>query len=116
MCVEHVPSFNSMVVFAVPRMHAVAPVLVDSRPRFSLFGWWLAAGKLYELDDTPTPGADAEEVEYVDVEQIKRARMPMRTGAQGHVDGASRPRARMNGGVKKNRKAKKARDVVRGAR
>ena len=69
--IEHVPSFNSMVVFAVPRMHAVAPVLVD-RPRLSLFGWWLAPGKLYELDDAAEPEM-VEEDTYADVDEIRRA-------------------------------------------
>jgi hypothetical protein len=79
-CAEHVPSFNSLVVFAVPRMHAVAPVLTDSRPRFSVFGWWLEPGKLYELDDDVPP--EPAEEEYADVEEIlrqqQRAQQPTR--------------------------------------
>ena len=47
---EIVPAFNSLVLFEVPRMHAVAPVHVQNPPRLSLFGWWLAPGKLYKLD------------------------------------------------------------------
>lgn len=47
---EHVPAFNSLIIFEVPRMHFVAPVLSDARRRLSLFGWWLEAGQLYELD------------------------------------------------------------------
>ena len=44
------PAFNSLIIFEVPRMHFVAPVLSDARRRLSLFGWWLEAGQLYELD------------------------------------------------------------------
>ena len=47
---ESVPSFNTFVLFRVPRMHFVAPVLAPARPRLSVFGWWLEVGKLYEVD------------------------------------------------------------------
>jgi hypothetical protein len=36
---EHVPLFNSLVAFRVPRMHEVTPLNTD-RPRFSIFGWF----------------------------------------------------------------------------
>ena len=39
---EHVPEFNTLVAFKVPRMHAVTPVAESaSQPRLSLFGWFL---------------------------------------------------------------------------
>eukprot|EP00048_Salpingoeca_helianthica_P001172 m.47289 g.47289 ORF g.47289 m.47289 type:complete len:341 (+) comp11249_c0_seq1:48-1070(+) len=37
---DHVPTFNTAIAFRVPRLHAVTPVL-GSRPRLSLFGWFL---------------------------------------------------------------------------
>ena len=38
----HVPEFNTLVAFKVPRMHAVTPVAEGaSQPRLSLFGWFL---------------------------------------------------------------------------
>lgn len=41
---KHPPDFNSLVVFRVPRMHAVEEVRGEDRDgvsRLSLFGWWL---------------------------------------------------------------------------
>jgi len=46
---SYVPVFNRCVVFEVPRMHRVT-VLTTSRPRYSVFGWWLVPGELYEAD------------------------------------------------------------------
>ncbi|KAL4418797.1 hypothetical protein ABPG77_010206 [Micractinium sp. CCAP 211/92] len=43
-----VPHFNTAVFFRVPHWHAVTPLTTD-RPRFSVFGWFLQLGKLYEL-------------------------------------------------------------------
>lgn len=45
---RYVPEYNSAIAFRVPRMHAVEPV-VGPRPRFSIFGWFLREGQLYEL-------------------------------------------------------------------
>ncbi len=53
---EHVPTFNTLVVFEVPRLHFVGPVLSATKRRFSLFGWFLAKGELYALDDSGTAG------------------------------------------------------------
>mmetsp|Transcript_8344 Transcript_8344/g.13518 ORF Transcript_8344/g.13518 Transcript_8344/m.13518 type:complete len:296 (+) Transcript_8344:190-1077(+) len=36
---EHVPKFNSLVAFRVPRMHEVS-LMKTTRARFSLFGWF----------------------------------------------------------------------------
>ncbi len=49
-----VPRFNTMVAFRVPRMHEVTAVVGD-RARYSIFGWFLSEGKLYELEKPP-PG------------------------------------------------------------
>ena len=46
---SYVPVFNRCVVFEVPRMHRVT-VLTTDRPRYSVFGWWLVPGELYQAD------------------------------------------------------------------
>ena len=86
-CVEHVPSFNSFVVFTVPRMHAVAPILHASRSRLSLFGWWLQPGRLYELDDEVS--SDLEAVEYVDVAELLGRHVRRAAGTSGSASGAA---------------------------
>lgn len=45
---RYVPSFNSAVIFQVPRYHEVTEV-TSERPRYSIFGWFLSPGKLYDL-------------------------------------------------------------------
>ena len=45
----HVPEFNTLVVFEVPRLHSVEAVH-GARARYSLFGWWL-------LEDASRPEA-----------------------------------------------------------
>ena len=44
----YVPQFNSVIAFKVPRYHQVTPVS-SSQPRFSVFGWFLQPGRLYDL-------------------------------------------------------------------
>ena len=44
----YVPEFNSIAAFRVPRWHIVTPVACDE-PRYSVFGWFLSPGRLYEL-------------------------------------------------------------------
>lgn len=46
---EFVPEFNSLVAFQVPRYHEVTAVAITSAPRYSIFGWTLIPGVLYEL-------------------------------------------------------------------
>lgn len=111
---EHVPAFNSLVVFAVPRMHGVAPVLTD-RPRLSLFGWWLARGRLYDLDDDVT--MDGVSPEYADLPsrdgpEVPEAPAPARsTARQRHArtpaDQRARQRRPPGAGVAKKRKRKR---------
>ena len=48
--IKHVPEFNSAVFFKVPRFHEVEAVALD-RPRYSIFGWYLLPGELYDLFD-----------------------------------------------------------------
>ncbi|GLI68866.1 hypothetical protein VaNZ11_013412 [Volvox africanus] len=52
---KYVPLWNSVVAFRVPRYHAVTP-MTTNRPRYSIFGWFLEPGRLYEL----YRGEDAE--------------------------------------------------------
>jgi hypothetical protein len=51
-----------LVVFRVPRLHEVRPVRTNATPRYSIFGWFLAPGKLYALD-TERKGREADEEE-----------------------------------------------------
>ena len=88
---EHVPSFNTFIAFTVPRMHAVGPVLVESRPRLSLFGWWLQPGRLYELDED-----DDDEAEYAALPEraetgvCGRAKAKGQGGRQGKGQGSGK--------------------------
>jgi hypothetical protein len=43
-----VPEFNSLVAFRIPRFHEVTAVTAD-RARYSIFGWFLTEGVLYDL-------------------------------------------------------------------
>lgn len=43
-----IPEFNSVIAFRVPRYHQVTP-MSTSRPRYSVFGWFLQPGRLYDL-------------------------------------------------------------------
>lgn len=43
------PVFNSMVAFRVPRQHEVTEV-IGQAPRYSIYGWFVQPGRLYELD------------------------------------------------------------------
>jgi len=46
---KYVPEFNSLIAFTVPRWHQVEVMQTD-RPRYSIFGWFLEPGQLYDLD------------------------------------------------------------------
>jgi 2OG-Fe(II) oxygenase superfamily len=43
------PEFNTCILFHVPRLHRVEPVLLG-HVRYSIFGWFYEKGRLYELD------------------------------------------------------------------
>ncbi|KAL4546160.1 hypothetical protein Ndes2526B_g05255 [Nannochloris sp. 'desiccata'] len=59
---KYIPEFNSAIIFKVPRYHQVEPVLERSRPRYSIFGWYLLPGRLYELyDGKNTNNADGDD-------------------------------------------------------
>ncbi len=69
--VAHVPTFNTLCAFRVPRWHAVTPLAApphgasaSAAPRrLSLFGWFLQPGELYELDTGMNGSASGEEEE-----------------------------------------------------
>eukprot|EP00882_Tetradesmus_deserticola_P015103 GHRQ01016079.1.p1 GENE.GHRQ01016079.1~~GHRQ01016079.1.p1 ORF type:complete len:321 (+),score=104.82 GHRQ01016079.1:337-1299(+) len=68
---QHLPAFNSMVAFRIPRWHEVRPVTGD-KPRYSIFGWFLEAGRLYELNtggQAPQQPAAHEEAEQEEQQQ-----------------------------------------------
>jgi Rps23 Pro-64 3,4-dihydroxylase Tpa1-like proline 4-hydroxylase len=47
---EYVPEFNSLISFTIPRWHKVEPCLTE-KPRYSIFGWFLQRGQLYDLNN-----------------------------------------------------------------
>ena len=49
-----VPRFNTAVLFEVPRLHEVSRVYT-SRPRYSIFGWYLVPGRKYALSQLDMP-------------------------------------------------------------
>jgi len=51
---RYVPEFNSLIAFTIPRFHEVEAVIAD-RPRYSLFGWFLQEGILYDLEKKEEP-------------------------------------------------------------
>eukprot|EP01134_Creolimax_fragrantissima_P000986 CFRG0986T1 len=63
----HVPEFNSVVAFQVPRFHEVQP-MVSERPRFSIFGWFMQPGKTYDLEIEESGQEDEEHEENEDEE------------------------------------------------
>ena len=48
---RHVPTFNTLIAFKIPRLHQVTKVVSETKVRFSVFGWFLKEGKLYALDN-----------------------------------------------------------------
>lgn len=53
---RYTPRFNSIVLFRVPRYHEVEAVTGRSPlPRYSVFGWFLKPGRLYDLKLTVQP-------------------------------------------------------------
>ena len=45
---RYVPEFNSLIAFRIPRFHEVTAVTAE-RARYSIFGWFLTEGILYDL-------------------------------------------------------------------
>ncbi|GAB4812976.1 hypothetical protein N2152v2_000022 [Parachlorella kessleri] len=73
----YVPLFNSVVMFRVPRFHEVTPV-TSSRPRYSLFGWFLQPGRRYELFT-----GEAPQQQEAGPEHAQRAQHAPSTGGDG---------------------------------
>ena len=46
---RYVPEYNSLIAFTIPRYHEVCAVASPNRPRYSIFGWFLREGKIYDL-------------------------------------------------------------------
>jgi Rps23 Pro-64 3,4-dihydroxylase Tpa1-like proline 4-hydroxylase len=59
---KYVPEFNSLIAFTIPRFHEVLAVTCD-RPRYSIFGWFLTEGKLYDLNTSMEEGKKEKKVE-----------------------------------------------------
>ncbi|CAK0831050.1 unnamed protein product [Prorocentrum cordatum] len=88
-----VPEFNKLVAFRVPLWHEVTAV-VGSRPRYSLFGWWLLPGRQYDfpgaprsLSSTCPAGGCGEEGFLSEV----RARLHSGSGTQSSSSSSSSP-------------------------
>ncbi|KNC84959.1 hypothetical protein SARC_02850 [Sphaeroforma arctica JP610] len=71
--IAHIPEFNSMIIFQVPRWHEVQPMVSD-RERFSIFGWFLNPGKQYPLTD------DVELEEQLDGVPLRATKRSRRSG------------------------------------
>ena len=55
------PAFNTLLLFEVPRKHAISPVRQSAAPPlFAVHGWWMAAGELYSLSDSDTDCHDTD--------------------------------------------------------
>eukprot|EP00808_Paulinella_micropora_P013017 g66226.t1 len=64
---EHVPAFNTLVAFRVPRAHEVTPVS-SSRARFSIFGWFFttaAAPQQHPEELSAGTAATVDSIEHV---------------------------------------------------
>lgn len=68
----HVPQFNSVVAFRVPRYHQVTPVS-SSQPRYSVFGWFLQPGQLYDLFDSETTQQQNRDIRQNEVQTVHGA-------------------------------------------
>jgi hypothetical protein len=53
---DYVPIFNSAVAFRVPRRHSVSAVVKAPRPRYTIFGWYVLPGRLYDLSQPAGTG------------------------------------------------------------
>jgi hypothetical protein len=82
----YIPEYNSAVVFSVPRFHQVTRVLT-TRPRYSIFGWWLVPFEKYKLSLTPGLIEDKEVDEEEDPRRrktLKRKAPPVSYSVLGH--------------------------------
>jgi hypothetical protein len=86
---KYVPKFNSLVAFTVPRFHEVTLVKQD-RPRFSIFGWFLEPGDIYEYnkadetnDATTEPPAGDDKGNLITNETAKGLMRPEKKRSKG---------------------------------
>ena len=91
---EHVPRFNSLCAFAVPRWHEVQAVAAGSRPRLSVFGWF------YRRESSGKGGSVG-----VGARALLQA-TPAVAAAGGGGDGGKRKRKRKKKKKKKHKKSK----------
>lgn len=68
----HVPQFNSVVAFRVPRYHQVTPVS-SGQPRYSVFGWFLQPGQLYDLFEGETAQQRKSDIRQSEIQTVHRA-------------------------------------------
>lgn len=68
----YVPQFNSVIVFRVPRYHQVTPVL-SSQPRYSVFGWFLQPGRLYDLFEGEDTQQQQSDVRMTKIHKVNEA-------------------------------------------
>ena len=69
------PKFNRLVVFKVPRVHAVAPVTSENRRRHAIFGWFYRPAREDELPSSDADDAsDASDASESRARKRKRAR------------------------------------------
>jgi hypothetical protein len=54
------PKFNRLVVFRVPRVHAVRPVISRTKKRHAVFGWWYRRRGADDAHDALAPPAQKE--------------------------------------------------------
>uniref|UniRef100_A0A383W562 Fe2OG dioxygenase domain-containing protein n=1 Tax=Tetradesmus obliquus TaxID=3088 RepID=A0A383W562_TETOB len=111
---QHLPAFNSVVAFRIPRWHEVKPVTGD-RPRYSIFGWFLEPGKLYELntgEEAPPQqhseavhgAAEPEQQQQHAAAAVKQKRKKQRESVQKPQQQAAKPVSHASAGVKKKRR------------
>ena len=71
---NYVPEFNSLIAFKIPRFHEVKAVTCD-RARYSMFGWFLKEGKLYDLNTSE----EKKEEDSLSVSDIESEDKPLPT-------------------------------------
>ncbi|DBA99894.1 TPA: hypothetical protein ACH3X1_013780 [Trebouxia sp. C0004] len=68
----YVPQFNSIIAFRVPRYHQVTPVS-SSQPRYSVFGWFLQPGRLYDLFEGESTQQQQSDIRLTKIRNVNEA-------------------------------------------
>ena len=68
----YVPQFNSVIAFRVPRYHQVTPVS-SSQPRYSVFGWFLQPGQLYDLFEGEDTQQQQSDIRMTKIHKVNEA-------------------------------------------